>query len=120
MTEALTRAQPRIDHPAELARLVKQIVAKVDPIAVYLFGSRARGDADVDSDYDLLIVVPDDFPAGKANTRTAFQCVQGRRIPMDVAMIRQSRFRERAGQLGTLSYQVSKDGILLHERVDRS
>ena len=120
MTETLARARPRIDHRDELERMVKQIVAKVDPVAIYLFGSRARGDANADSDYDLLIVVPDDFPAGEANTRTAFRCVQGRRIPMDVAMIRQSRFRERSGQLGTLSYQVRKDGILLHECVDRS
>ena len=29
--------------------------------AVYLFGSRARGDHKVDSDYDLLLVVRDSF-----------------------------------------------------------
>jgi uncharacterized protein len=120
MTEALTRTKARIDDPEELERLVRQIVAKVDPIAIYLFGSRARGDAAADSDYDLMIVVRDDFPAGQANTRTAFQCVQGRRIPMDVTMVRLSRFTERSAQLGTLSYQVRKDGVLLHERADRS
>jgi hypothetical protein len=69
------------------------------------------------------IIVPDNFPAGQANTHTAFQCVRGRRIPMDVAMVRLSRFRVRAAQLGTLGYQVSKDGILLYEglyeRADR-
>src|SRR3546814_10573020 len=30
-----------------------------DPVAIYLFGSRARGDADEDSDYDLMVVVRD-------------------------------------------------------------
>ncbi len=60
MTEALTRAKPQIDDPEGLDRLVKQIVAKVDPVAIYLFGSRARGDADEDSDYDLMIVIPDE------------------------------------------------------------
>jgi len=100
--------------------MVRQIVAKVDPVAIYLFGSRARGDADEASDYDLMIVVPDGFPAGQANTQTAFQCVEGRCIPMDVAMVRLGRFRERSAQIGTLSHQVGKDGVLLYERADRS
>ena len=99
--------------------MVRQIVEKVDPVAIYLFGSRARGDADEDSDYDLMVVVPDHFPAGQANTVTAFSLVEGRRIPMDVTMSRAGRFGSRRAQVGTLSYQVNRDGVLLYERADR-
>jgi uncharacterized protein len=120
MTETLTRAEPRIDDRRELDRMVSQVVAKVDPVAVYLFGSRARGDARADSDYDLLIIVPDDFPAGQANTVTAFSLVEGRRIPMDVAMSRETRFDTRRKQVGTLEYTVGREGTLLYERRDRS
>jgi uncharacterized protein len=116
VTEALSRPKPRIDHPEELDRMVKQIVAKADPVAIYLFGSRARGDADEDSDYDLLIVVPDDFPASRRNSATAYALVEGRRISMDVAIVGESRFRERAGKVGTLSFEVSQDGAGLYER----
>ena len=114
MTEALARPTPRIDHPDELERMVRQIVERVDPVAIYLFGSRARGDAHEDSDYDLLIVVGDGFPEGRANVHTAFHAVEGRRIPMDVAMVRATRFRERAPKVGTLSHEILKDGVLLH------
>ena len=120
MIETLTRAKPRVDHRDELERMVKQIVAKVDPVAVYLFGSRARGDAEADSDYDLLIVVPDDFPAGQANTVTAFSLVEGRRIPMDLTMSRAARFAARCRQVGTLEYTVGREGTVLYERRDRS
>jgi predicted nucleotidyltransferase len=120
MTETLARARPQIDHPDELERMVKQIVAKVDPEAIYLFGSRARGDADPDSDYDLLIVVSDGFPGGQANSVTAFSLVEGRRIPMDVTMSRATRFATRRQQVGTLEYKVAREGIVLHERRDRS
>ena len=96
--------------------MVKQIVAKVDPVAIYLFGSRARGDADADSDYDLLIVVPDEFPVSKRNSGTAYALVEGRRIPMDVSIVSQTRFRERAGKVGTLNFEVGQDGVRLHER----
>jgi predicted nucleotidyltransferase len=116
MTEALARAKPRIDHPDELDRMVRQIVAKIDPVAIYLFGSRARGDADADSDYDLLIIVADEFPVSKRNSANAYSLVDGRRIPMDVSIVSQTKFRERADKVGTLSFEVGQDGICLHER----
>lgn len=120
MTDALSRTTPQIDHPAELEQLLEQIVAKLDPVAVYLFGSRARGDADHDSDYDLMIVVPDDFPVGQANPVTAFSLVEGRRIPMDVTMSRATRFAARRRQVGTLEYKVGREGTALYELDDRS
>jgi predicted nucleotidyltransferase len=116
MTEALAPPRPRIDHPDELERMVKQIVAKVDPVAIYLFGSRARGDAGAHSDYDLMIIVSDEFPRSKRNSATAYALVEGRRIPIDVSIVSQSRFRERAGHVGTLSFEVQHDGIALYER----
>lgn len=112
----LDRPKPRIDHPDELERMVRQIVERVDPVAIYLFGSRARGDADEESDYDLLIVVPDDFPAAEATPSKAFELIAGRRIPMDATIVRASRFADRARRIGTLSYQVAREGRLLHGR----
>jgi uncharacterized protein len=114
MTETLAKPKPRIDHPDELERLVRQIARRVDPVAIYLFGSRARGEADEDSDYDLMIVVSDNFPEGQANVHTAFRAVRDRRIPMDVTMVRASRFQERAPRIGTLSHEILKDGVLLY------
>lgn len=32
------------------------------PDRIYLFGSAARGDAAPDSDYDFMVVLPDDTP----------------------------------------------------------
>ena len=37
--------------------IVGRIVRLVDPARIVLFGSRARGDARDDSDYDLLVIV---------------------------------------------------------------
>jgi uncharacterized protein len=39
-----------------IADAVRRIVRLVDPLKVILFGSRARGDARPDSDFDLLVV----------------------------------------------------------------
>lgn len=39
-----------------LDALVSRLVGALDPQAIWLFGSRARGDARPDSDFDLLVV----------------------------------------------------------------
>jgi uncharacterized protein len=46
--------------PASIRRLVELGVCAVDPEKVILYGSRARGDARRDSDYDLAFVFPKD------------------------------------------------------------
>jgi predicted nucleotidyltransferase len=43
-----------------LAEIVRRLVAAYQPERIYLFGSVARGEAGPDSDYDLLVIVPDD------------------------------------------------------------
>jgi len=42
---------------AVLDEIVRRLVAIFQPERIYLFGSRARGDAGPDSDYDLLMVL---------------------------------------------------------------
>jgi uncharacterized protein len=116
MTEALTRPKPRMDHPEELERIIRQIVERVDPVAICLFGSRARGEAGEDSDYDLMIVVPDDFPPDQATPSKAFELIAGHRIPMDATIVRTSRFADRARRIGTLSHEIAQDGFKLHGR----
>lgn len=45
-----------------LEELTRRIVDKVDPEKLILFGSRARGEAREDSDYDILIVAESSEP----------------------------------------------------------
>jgi len=45
--------------PEQLNELVHRIVATVHPLRVILFGSAARGEMGVDSDIDVLVVMPD-------------------------------------------------------------
>ncbi len=46
-----------------LAEIVRRLTEAFQPERIYLFGSKARGESGPDSDYDLLIVVPDEASA---------------------------------------------------------
>jgi excisionase family DNA binding protein len=52
-----TRGRPASTVDAWLPMIVGRIVRVVNPAKIVLFGSRARGDALEDSDYDLLVIV---------------------------------------------------------------
>lgn len=52
---------PSADDPV-LAEVVRHLVDVYRPLRIYLFGSAARGDAGPDSDYDFMVVVPDEAP----------------------------------------------------------
>ena len=44
------------DESEALSEIVRRLVARLDPGSIWLFGSRARGTARPDSDFDLLVV----------------------------------------------------------------
>jgi predicted nucleotidyltransferase len=60
------------------AELVSSVVAYSNPRRVILFGSVARGDANEDSDLDLLVIVDDDTPAEKVTLKAGSGAVIGR------------------------------------------
>ena len=52
----------------DLLRRVKQGVLAVEPTAeIILFGSRARGDATIDSDWDFLVLVDGPVDSGRTD-----------------------------------------------------
>ena len=111
MTEAAT-----VENDAALRDLVQEIVARADPAAVYLFGSRARGDHYPDSDYDIPIVVDDHRPVGGTQVDAAYALVRGRRMPVDAFVTRESVFRAERGRVNTMSNEVMLEGRSLYER----
>lgn len=113
MTEALTRPKPRIDDPEELGRVVHRLVEEFAPLAIYLFGSRARGDAGDDSDYDLMLLLADDN-SRVCSRQAVWDAAQSRRIDVNPFLTRAGAFAWRRHEVGTLEHEVQVDGIRLY------
>ncbi len=73
-----------IERDPVLAEILRRLVEAYQPECVYLFGSKARGDEGPDSDYDLMVVVPDSAPPERRRSRLAHQVLRGTGTVADV------------------------------------
>ena len=109
---------PTLDALADrpLAEMVARLVKAFEPLKIDLFGSRARGEARPDSDYDLLLVVPDDAPAPRRRSRLAYEALRGKGVAADVLVRTRSYFDSHAAWAPSLPATVLREGKLLYER----
>lgn len=98
----------------KLAEIVRLVLKAYQPERIYLFGSRARGDTGPDSDYDLLLVVPDDAPPERRRSRLAYQVLWGTRTAADILVWTRSAFDSRLHLAASLPATVVREGKLLH------
>ena len=96
----------------KLQEIVRRIVEAVHPTRIYLFGSRARGDAREDSDYDILVIY--DGPLDKREVKI----VARHSLPVDTSFdifalssYEMDRYRHVAT---TLQREVSENGVLVY------
>ena len=99
---------------ATLAEITRRLVETYRPERVYLFGSRARGTASADSDYDLLVVVRDDVPPGLRRSARAYAALWGLPTSGDILIWTHTAFVERLHLRASLPSTVEREGRLLY------
>lgn len=98
-----------------LESVVQTIVREVDPERVYLFGSRARGEAGPDSDIDLLVAA--DMPGDRRERSIAVRKLfPNRTIALDVFVFHQEEFNRQKKLINSISDFASTEGEVLYER----
>lgn len=96
-----------------LATVVGRLAAKLRPEAIYLFGSRALGTAGPDSDYDLVVVLKDDWNADPLDYDAAYEPVLGLGVGCDVVPYPTSIFQAEREVEGTIAFEATHRGRLL-------
>ena len=103
-----------IDRDPALAEILRRLVDAYTPERVYLFGSMARGDADADSDYDLMLVVPDEAAPERRDSDLAYKVLRGTGVAADVLVWTRHQFDRRAHVVASLPATILREGRLLH------
>lgn len=104
----------RSDQDELLAEIVRRLIVTYEPLRIYLFGSRARGDAGPDSDFDIMVIVPDDALPERRDSDLAYDVLWSLKEAGDVLVWTESRFQETIHLRSSLPGTVLREGIVLH------
>lgn len=112
----LDRAKTTRPDLSPIKRLLALIEERCRPVAVWLFGSRAKGTADLESDWDLLVVLPDSVPFERQDDVVdAIQLRSLSRVNADILSCSESDFKSATNIPNTLAYEIFRTGFPIHE-----
>lgn len=99
-----------------LDRMVRAIVERVHPTRIVLYGSRARGDARPDSDYDLMVEVEHPADAGYHERVREIRAAIGEPLNSDVdVVIRNPRqLEDDRDDPGRMDWDIAREGIIVY------
>jgi predicted nucleotidyltransferase len=103
-------------NTAVFRAIKKTVQSHLPGSRVLLFGSRARGSNDRDSDYDLLIITPTTYTfKEKANlsTRLDHAIVRDVKIPVDLLINSEEEILQKQMLPGHILRSAMKEGVFL-------
>ncbi len=80
---------------------------------VWLFGSQARGNADENSDIDLLAVVPESKLSRYQRAVAARRALAGFNMPMDIMVLTRDEWDHESKAPASLVSTVTREGIAI-------
>lgn len=99
-----------------LQAVVDRIVEKIDPVAIWLFGSRAKGTCRADSDFDLLVVTKlEDGDSGHDYDRV-YSPILGTDVGCDVIPCRIDDFEREAHSPTGLIREILQTGLQVYDK----
>jgi predicted nucleotidyltransferase len=102
--------------PGECIKVITdRIIRECHPLKIILFGSHGRGEAGLESDIDLLVVLPE-----VPNTRQAAVAIRhllvDLPVPKDIIVTTPAAIARRGDIVGTVLRPALREGKVLYER----
>lgn len=108
MIQRVTAGDPRLDQ------ITQALVERAQPSRIILFGSRARGDARPDSDYDIVVELEfDDFHACRTRLYSAVDDVC-RGAQVDILLRKPGQIENQRDDPGYMDWEIARDGVVIY------
>ncbi len=110
-----TTTSVRSSAAALIPAMVERIVRDFEPVQVVLFGSQARGDAQWDSDIDLLVVLPSIDNKHKAAVSIR-RALRDFRVAKDIVVATPEEIAHYGDMAGRILRPALHEGVVLYAR----
>lgn len=98
-------------------QIVNHIVAAADPKKIILFGSRARGDSQIASDVDLLVIADSTLPRYR-RAAPIYGALSKIQLPMDILVFTPQEVEEWSGVRQAFVTTAVREGRVIYEKQD--
>ena len=121
----MTQIPVKLSYDPKAKAVAEAVYDAVRPVAIILFGSRARGDYRDDSDVDLLVITADDEDGTKWRGRYVEACkaahekaeaVYGFLMGVDVVDMPASKFADCRRAKNHVAGQAVRDGVIVSQQ----
>ncbi|HET90797.1 MAG TPA: nucleotidyltransferase domain-containing protein [Chloroflexi bacterium] len=104
-------SQTTVERPGPqiISDLIDRIVGAVDPLQIILFGSAARGEMGIESDIDVLVVMPNGTHCLKT-VRYLYKQLFGFGHPVDIVVTTPSVLDRHKDSIGLIYRTVLAEG----------
>ena len=105
----------KLDADEIVSEMVRRIVEGFHPEMIVLFGSYVRGDSNVDSDVDLLVVAP--VTGSKRDLTISIRKeLAGIGVAEDIIVVTPQELARYRDVVGTVVYPAMHEGTVVYER----
>ncbi len=101
--------------PEKIDAAVQRIISVARPRKVILFGSAVRGEANIHSDLDILVVTRDEIESPRKESVRIRRALRGIVMPMDILVISEKRLEELADQPGLIYREALRRGRVVYD-----
>ena len=101
--------------PEKIKEAVRKIVAFEQPERIILFGSAARGNTNIHSDVDFLVVTKGEVESPRKESVRIRQALRGLSMPMDILVISEGRLKELGDRPGLIYREALRSGKVVYE-----
>jgi predicted nucleotidyltransferase len=101
--------------PEKVEAAIRKIVEVARPVKLIVFGSYVRGETNINSDVDFLIVVGDDVKDPRGESVRIREALGEILMPMDILVIPDSRWQEMKEIPGLIYREALKTGEIVYE-----
>jgi predicted nucleotidyltransferase len=97
--------------------MVRRIVESARPDKIILFGSRARGNARIDSDFDLIVIKQTQEPVPRRDA-ALYLALAGMNVAIDVMTYTPAEIQDWSSVPDAFITTAVREGRVLYERQD--
>ncbi len=101
--------------PAKVEAAVRKIVEVSRPVKLILFGSYIRGETNVNSDLDVLVIARDEIGNPRKESVRIRRALRGISMPMDILVVPQSKWDELKDVPGLIYHEALRKGKVAYE-----